>query len=186
MGITGRDLKKIACEIFAPWQHDLMPIVIVATDDTYLGPARDLVATGTQRSGVPLSEALRQSLALAIARAMRRPVDPDRLTWRLALARERGTERDALEVAEDCLISLGLFPERVRRVGPIPAYVGVGRAAYQAAGHLEPAYGFHLMVEALRFLAEPDRTRLLDLARDGSVAAAHRLRGQGVIVLPRR
>jgi len=163
-----------------------MPIEIVPTDQTFLGPARDLVATGTERSGVPLSETLRHALALAIARAMRRPVDPDRLTWRLANARDRGTQRDALLVAEDCLISLGLFPERVRRIAPVPAYVGVGRAAYRAAGHLEPAYGFYLMVEALRFLAEPDRRRLFELARDGSEVAATRLRGQGVIVFPAR
>lgn len=163
-----------------------MGIVTVQTDQTYLGPARELVETGEARSGTPLSETLRQALALALARAFRRPVDPDRLTWRLALARERGTERDALQVAEDCLISLGLFPERVRRVGPVQTYVGVGRAAYRAAGHLEPAYGFHLMVEALRFLREPDRSRLLDLARDGSGAAGDRLRGQGVLVFPGR
>lgn len=163
-----------------------MSILLVRTDETYLGPARDLAAAGSERSGIPLTETLRQTLALAIARAMRRPVDPDRLTWRLALARERGTERDALQVAEDCLISLGLFPERVRRVGPIPTYMGVGRAAYRTAGHLESAYGFHLMVEALRFLSEPDRTRLLQFARDGSSAAAARLRGQGVLVLSRR
>lgn len=163
-----------------------MPFVPVKTDQTYLGPARELVETGAARSGTPLSETLRQALALALARAFRRPVDPDRLSWRLALARERGADRDALQVAEDCLISLGLFPERVRRVGPIPTYVGVGRAAYRAAGHLEPAYGFHLMVEALRFLPDPDRTRLFELARDGSGAAAARLRGQGLLVFPSR
>ena len=163
-----------------------MQIVPVQTDQTYLGPARELVETGEARSGTPLSETLRQALALALARAFSRPVDPDRLTWRLALARERGTERDALQVAEDCLISLGLFPDRVRRVGPVQTYVGVGRAAYRAAGHLEPAYGFHLMVEALRFLREPDRSRLLDLARDGSGAATRELRTRGVLVLTRR
>jgi hypothetical protein len=163
-----------------------MNIVTVQTDQTYLGPARDLVEAGEARSGTPLSETLRQALSLALARAMRRPVEPDRLAWRLALARERGTERDALLVAEDCLIALGLFPDRVRRVGPVPAYVGVGRAAYRAAGHLEPAYGFHLMVEALRFLRGPDASGLLSLARDGSGAAAARLRGQGILVFPAR
>jgi hypothetical protein len=82
-----------------------MQIVPVQTDQTYMGPARDLVTAGEMRSGVTLSETLRQTVALAIARAMRRPVDPDRLTWRLARAAEGGTERDALQVAEDCLIS---------------------------------------------------------------------------------
>jgi hypothetical protein len=163
-----------------------MRIEHVQTDQTYLGPARDLVETGVSRSSVPLSDSLRQTLEIAIARAMRRPVDPDRLTWRLALARERGTERDALLVAEDCLISLGLFPERVRRVGPVPVYVGVGRTAYRAAGHLEPAFGFHLMVDTLRFLRDPDQSGLLSLARDGSGAAARLLQGRGVIVLGAR
>lgn len=160
-----------------------MPIVPVKTDQTYIGPARDLVCAGESRSGVPLSGTLRETVTLAVARAIRRPVDPDRLTWRLALARERGTERDALQIAEDCLISLGLFPERVRRVGPIQTYIGVGRAAYRAAGHLEPAYGFHLMVEALRFLSAPDQDRLIALSRDGSGAAARELRARGVLVL---
>lgn len=163
-----------------------MQIVPVQTDQTYLGPARDLVETGEARSGTPLSETLRQTLALAIARAFRRPVDPDRLTWRLALAHERGAGRDALLVAEDCLISLGLFPERVRRIGPIQIYMGVGRAAYRAAGHLEPAYGFPLMVEALRFLGAPDQARLIALSGDGSGAAARQLSARGVLVLSRR
>lgn len=163
-----------------------MKIVTVQTDQTYLGPARDLVETGEARSGVPLSETLRQTLSLALARAMRRAIDPDRLTWRLTLARERGTERDALQVAEDCLISLGLFPERLRRIAPAPTYVGVGRAAYRAAGQLEPAYGFHLMVESLRFLAEPDQSRLLALSGDGSGAATRELRAQGVMLFGRR
>ena len=163
-----------------------MQIVPVQTDQTYLGPARELVEAGEARSGTHLSETLRQALALALARAFRRPVDPDRLTWRLALARERGTERDALQVAEDCLISLGLFPERVRRVGPIPAYVGVGRSAYRAAGHPEPAYGFHLMVETLRFLTIPDQDRLIALSGDGSGAATRQLGARGVLVFGRR
>jgi hypothetical protein len=163
-----------------------MQIVPVQTDPTYLGPARELVLTGEARSGVPLSETLRQALALAIARAFRRPVDPDRLTWRLALARERGAERDALRVAEDCLISLGLFPERVRRVGPVQTHLGVGRAAYRAAGHLEPAYGFHLMVESLRFLGAPDQARLIALSGDGSGAAARQLSSRGVLVFGSR
>lgn len=163
-----------------------MPFVPVKTDQTFIGPARELVSAGEALSGTPLSETLRQALALALARAFRRPIDPDRLTWRLTLARERGAERDALQVAEDCLISLGLFPERVRRVGPVQTYLGVGRAAYRAAGHLEPAYGFHLMVEALRFLNPPDQDRLIALSRDGSGAATRILRGQGVLVLMRR
>jgi hypothetical protein len=162
-----------------------MRIVPVQTDQTYLGPARELVEAGEARSGTPLSETLRQTLSLALARAMRRPIDPDRLTWRLALARERGAERDALRVAEDCLISLGLFPERLRRVAPVPTYIGVGRSAYRAAGHLEPAYGFHLMVDALRFLAAPDQARLLALSGDGSGAAARELRARGVLVFGR-
>lgn len=162
-----------------------MSIVAVKTDPTYLGPARDLVDTGEARSGTPLSDALREALALALARAMRRPVDPDRLTWRLAQARERGTERGALRIAEDCLIALGLFPERVRRVGPIPAYLGVGRAAYLSAGQTEPAYGFHLMVDTLRFLSEPDQGRLLDLSWDGSGAAARGLRERGILLFGR-
>lgn len=120
--------------------------------------------------------------ARAIARAIRRPVSPDRLTWRLALARERG----ALLVAEGCLIPLGLFPDRVRRGGPVPAYVGVGRAAYRAAGHLEPAYGFHLMVEALRFLRGPDQSGLLSLARDDSETTTRVLRGHPVLVFSSR
>ena len=120
--------------------------------DTYLSAARDLVVEGMRESQVALSPDLEFHLASTLARYMRRPLAPDRLTIRLMdAARRRARQGESRQIGDECLISCAFFSERlVRRGGSIVHYAGLGQTAYAIAGMPEMASGFPDMLDVLQ------------------------------------
>lgn len=120
--------------------------------DSYLSAARDLVVEGMRGSQVALSSDLEFHLASTLARYMRRPIAPDRLTLRLMDAAQRGARQgESRQIGDECLISCAFFATRLtRQGGTIVHYAGVGQTAYQIAGMPEVASGFSDMLDVLQ------------------------------------
>lgn len=120
--------------------------------DTYLSAARDLVVGGMHESQVALSSDLEFHLASTLARYMRRPIRPDRLTIRLLDAvRKSARKGESRQIGDECLISCAFFEARLtRHGGTIIHYAGLGQAAYAVAGMPEMADGFPDMLDVLQ------------------------------------
>jgi len=153
--------------------------------NAYLSAARELVTTGIEKSRTPLTPALEAHLSFTVARFMDAPVKTDLITVQYYRAVEERAKRDRIrEIGDCCLISCGLFPERIRKSGGrISYYAGLGQGAYDQVGMTEAAWGFSSMLDVLSSLGEGRTARnLLDLARGGSSAAEKDLRKENVIL----
>ncbi len=119
--------------------------------DSYLSVARDLVVAGMHDSQVALSADLEFHLASTLARYVRQPIRPDRLTARLLdAAQRRARTGETRQIGDECLISCAFFEARLtRRGGSIVHYAGLGQAAYAMAGMPEIADGFPDMLDVL-------------------------------------
>ena len=108
-----------------------------------LAIASDFVKTGMERANVPLTQSLEAYLSITFARFLGRTIGVDLLTVRVTQALEARAPRDVIRaLADECLIACALFEARLRRVGSVRHYVGLGQATYDAADMTEQAYGF--------------------------------------------
>lgn len=108
-----------------------------------LAIASDFVKTGMERANVPLTQSLEAYLSITFARFLGRTIGVDLLTLRVTQALDARAPRDVIRaLADECLIACALFEARLRRVGTVRHYVGLGQATYDAADMTEQAYGF--------------------------------------------
>ena len=158
-------------------------------NDATLGIASDFVRSGMEKSGVPLTATLEAYLSITFARFLGRDLRVDLLTVRIVRALDENAPPDGLRaLADECLIACAFFEGRLRRVGAIRHYVGLGQMAYDAARLTEQAYGFVHMREVIASAAgrrEPqDPKAALDLARAGSPTARAELAEGNVVLGP--
>ena len=141
--------------------------------DAYLNAAREIVMGGMEASRTPLSHALEFRLSRIVAKHMREPVGCDMIVTRITRESERNARPERVaEIGDDCLITCGMFPERIRRRGgSVRFYSDVGRAAYDYAGLTEAAYGFSHMLTVLSAVAPTPAAAMLDLAAAGDAGA---------------
>jgi len=147
--------------------------------DTYLSVARDLVVEGMRESQIALSSELEFHLAATLARYMRRPIAPDRLTIRLMDAAHRGAGKgESRRIGDECLISCAFFAARLtRQGGTIVHYAGLGQAAYEIAGMPDVAGGFPDMLDVLQ--ASSPNVEERPLVRKGGGGDSAQAEGQG-------
>lgn len=152
-----------------------------------MGIAAEFVQTGMHKSGIQLTHNLEAYLAITFARYITREIDVDRLTVRAVSAMDANAPSDILrDLADQTLIACSFFEERLRRSGVVRHYIGVGQVTYDAAGLVEQAYGFVLLRDILSISNESyDASKLLDLAKGGSITAKHQL-GNVVMFPPKQ
>jgi hypothetical protein len=158
-------------------------------NDAALAVASDFVRSGIEKAGIPLTGSLEAYLSITFARFMGREIPVDLLTVRVARAMDAGAPRDLLRaLADECLIACAFFEGRLRRLGSIRHYVGLGQTAYDAAHMTEQAYGFLHMRDVIATAAsgarDEDGRVLVDRARAGSGAARAELADRNVVVGP--
>ncbi|MCW3782517.1 hypothetical protein [Defluviimonas salinarum] len=153
--------------------------------------ASDLVRHGMTGAGIPLTAHLEHYLSVTVARFMAAPLNPDRLTLRILRAFDAAARPPELRhLADECLLAVSLFEDRLRRTGgSLRHYCGLGQASYEAAGLPEQACGFCHMRDVLVAACgskAADPARLVDAARAGSGVARRALAECGVIPFPGR
>lgn len=156
-------------------------------ENTTLAVAAEFIQSGIEKTGIPLTGNLQAYLAITFSRFIDRTIEVDRLTVRVTDAFERNAPRDQLRMlADECLISCGLFEQRLRRNGNIRTYVGLGQTTYDAAGMTEQAYGFVHMRDIIAHSRTnlSDVYYLIDEALAGSVVARRSLDNSNIIVGP--
>ena len=149
-----------------------------------MGIAAEFVQTGMDKSGIQLTHNLEAYLAITFARYITREIDVDRLTVRAVSAMDANAPSDILrDLADQTLIACSFFEERLRRSGVVRHYIGVGQVTYDAAGIVEQAYGFSMLMDILSISNKcTDINKLLDLARGGSNVAKRQI--GNIIVFP--
>jgi hypothetical protein len=154
-----------------------------------LSIAKDFVKSGIERAGIPLTETLEAYLAVTFARFIGAAIGVDLLTVRVARAMDANAPRDTMRgLADECLIACAFFEGRLRRIGTIRHYVGLGQMTYDAADLTEQAYGFVHMRDVIASAAARDAPEdgrvLVERARAGSGTARGELAKANVVVGP--
>jgi len=154
-----------------------------------LNIASEFVRSGIEKAGIPLTATLEAYLSITFARFMGREMRVDLLTVRVTRAMDGGAAADGLRaLADECLIACAFFEERLRRVGTVRHYVGLGQMTYDAAHMTEQAYGFVHMRDVMAHAAGRARgggaRAVMDRARAGSAAAREELAEGNVVVGP--
>lgn len=155
-----------------------------------LAIASDFVRTGMERANVPLTQSLEAYLSITFARFLGRTIGVDLLTLRVTQALDARAPRDVIRaLADECLIACALFEARLRRVGSVRHYVGLGQATYDAADMTEQAYGFIHMRDVIASAAAQGEAAeegrvLIDRALAGSGTAREELGRQNVVIGP--
>jgi 5-carboxymethyl-2-hydroxymuconate isomerase len=158
-------------------------------NDATLNIAADFVRSGVEKAGVPLTRTLEAYVSITFARFIGREIGVDLLTVRVTRAMDAKTPRDGLRaLADECLMACAFFEARLRRMGSIRHYVGLGQTTYDAADMTEQAYGFVHMRDVIAAAAGRAREEagrdLVDRARAGSAVARTELAERGVVVGP--
>lgn len=154
-----------------------------------LAIASDFVKAGIAKAGVPLTQNLEAYLSITFARYIGTAIAVDLLTVRVTRAMDAGAPRDVMRaLADECLIACAFFEGRLRRIGTIRHYVGLGQTTYSAADLTEQAYGFMHMRDVIASAAgadgDDDGRILIDRARAGSQTARDELARQNVVPGP--
>lgn len=139
--------------------------------------AVEFIQQGMDKTGIRLTHNLEAYLAITFSRYIKKEIDVDRLTVRVTSAMDANAPNDILrDLADQTLIACSFFENRLRKSGTIRSYVGLGQMTYDAAGLTEQAYGFIHMRDVASYCSkEDDCSRLLDLAKSGSVVARQSL-----------
>jgi hypothetical protein len=154
-----------------------------------LAIAADFVRAGIDRAGIPLTQTLEAYLSITFARFIGKKITVDLLTVRVTRALDANAPSDALRaLADECLIACAFFEGRLRRMGTVRHYVGLGQMSYDAAHLTEQAYGFVHMRDVMASAASGDEPEtagvLVDRARAGSRTARAELERQNVVIGP--
>jgi hypothetical protein len=154
-----------------------------------LAIASDFVKSGIEKAGIPLTQSLEAYLSITFARFLGKRITVDLLTVRVTRALDANAPDDILRaLADECLIACAFFEGRLRRMGTIRHYVGLGQMSYDAARLTEQAYGFVHMRDVMASAATGDEAEdgrvLVDRARAGSQTARAELERQNVVVGP--